>query len=177
MVSADAAGRFLSAPWLAEMAEETRQALLAVLEEGRTDAGATLVAEGGSNDRIFFLLEGAVTIARHYPGRGEELVVTLAAPSHFGETSFFQARPSIVQIRATSPAWYLSLSREAHAALRRDHPRAAEEFALAIVRLLADRFDMLDQRVSSFLHEHENDRPRASEWAAFRKRLFEESSL
>ncbi len=53
------------------------------------------------------------------------------------------------------------------------HPRIAEELAQAIVRLLAERFDLLDKRVAEISHDH----LRASELARFRARMFEEANL
>ncbi len=110
------------------------------------------------------------------------------APSVFGETSFFRGSPSIVTVRATTPVTFLTLDHPAHDALRRADPRAAEQLALSFVRVLADRFDMLDRRVSDFISQgcddntpstngHPADTPRRNEWAAFRARLFEEKTL
>lgn len=174
MVSTAAAERFQAAPWLSDLEPSARRALLKVVREGRAEAGAVLLVEGQPNDRLTFLIEGTAEIVRKYPEHGEELVATLTAPAPFGETSFFRSRPPIVTVRARTPVWFLTLDREAYAALRRDDPRAAEPFALAIVRVLAERFDLLDRRVSEFLAEHAADPPRASEWAALRARLFEE---
>jgi hypothetical protein len=63
--------------------------------------------------------------------------------------------------------------------LRRDEPRAAEALASAIVRILSERFDLLDRRLAGLMAGVEvgRDRPRASELAAFRTRLFEEPGI
>ena len=177
MVSTAAAERFQAAPWLADLDSTARLALLNVLEEGRAPAGSVLLAEGRPNDRITFLIEGTAQIVRSYRERAEELVATLHAPAPFGETSFFRGEPSIVAVRTVTAAWFLTLNRDAYNLFRRADPRTAEQFALATVRLLAERFDLLDRRVSDFLAEHAIDQPKASEWAAFRARLFEESNL
>jgi CRP/FNR family cyclic AMP-dependent transcriptional regulator len=177
MVSTAAADHFQTAPWLADLDAPARLALLNVLQEGRAAAGAVLLAEGQLNDRITFLIEGTAQIIRSYPDRAEELVATLNAPTPFGETSFFRSKPSIVSVRARTPVWFLILDREAYTLFRRVDPHAAEQFALATVRVLAERFDLLDLRVSEFLAQHAHDQPRASEWAALRARLFEETSL
>ena len=183
MVSHDAATMFLTAPWLADLDPTSRQALLNVLREDDAQAGAVLLAEGQQSDRVTFLTSGTVQVVRDYPGRGEEIVATLHAPSVFGETSFFRHSPSIVSVRATIPVTFLTLDHPAHDLLRRDDPRAAEQFALASVRVLADRFDALDRRVSDFIAQGADDpdanghTPRRNEWAAFRARLFEEPKL
>lgn len=182
MVSHDAAERFLTAPWLAELDASSREALVQVLREGRAEAGSILLAEGHHNDQITFLTEGTVQIVRAYSDR-EEIVATLQAPSVFGETSFFRGTPSIVSVRAVTDVAFLILDRLAHTLLRRVDPRAAEQLAVAFVRVLADRFDMLDRRVSEYIAHGCQDAngtpnpPRRNEWAAFRARLFEEQRL
>lgn len=183
MVSNAAAEQFLNAPWLSGLDASSRQALVQVLGEGRAEAAAVLLGENQLNDRITFLIEGTVEIVRDYPGHGEEVVATLNAPSVFGETSFFRGSPSVVAVRATTPVRFLTLDQNAHDLLRRVDPRAAEQLSLAFVRVLADRFDVLDLRVSEFLAQNGDDAPgqakhsRRDEWVAFRARLFEERKI
>jgi hypothetical protein len=73
--------------------------------------------------------------------------------------------------------WSLTLYHPAHEQLRLENPRAAEALALAAVRVLAERFDLLDKRVSDYLAGHGDDPPRASEWSSFRARIFEEPHI
>ena len=62
-------------------------------------------------------------------------------------------------------------------ALGRDAP--IEERAPEIVRILSERFDLLDRRLAGLMAEPgpARDRPRSSELAAFRTRLFEEPGI
>lgn len=164
--------RFLSAAWLAQMDAANRRALFSTLREGRAPAGSCLLAEGEPNSRITFVIEGTVVLLRSYPGRDDEVIATLVAPAPFGETSFFRGKPSIVTVRAQTPVRFLTLDRPAYEAFRASNPVAAEQFALATVRILAERFDLIDRRVSEFLHEQHDNGHKASEWADFRARLF-----
>jgi len=177
MVTPAAAERFLSAPLLAEVDKASRLAVLNVLAERRCPAGAILLEQGQPNDHISFLIEGSASITRVYPEGHAETVATLSAPSVFGETSFFRPVAPIVAVRSTTPVWLLTLDHPAHDRLRIEAPRAAEELALAAVRVLAERFDMLDKRVSDYLSQHPEGPAKANEWARFRARLFEESNL
>ena len=177
MVTPAAAERFLAAPLLAQVAPESRRAVLEVLAERREPAGATLLEQGQSNDHISFLIEGTAVVQRAYAEGRVETVATLAAPSVFGETSFFRDTPPIVTVRAQTPAWLLTLDHPAHERLRQTSPRAAEELAVAAVRVLAERFDLLDRRVSDFLRQNPDGPAKANEWARFRARLFEEPNL
>ena len=177
MVSPAASERFLSSPWLAEMDSATLNAVLNVLVESREPAGATLLAQGQPNDHIAFLIEGSATVTRVTEGGRVETLTVLSAPSVFGLTSFFRPQPPGFSVKAASPVWTLTLDHRAHDLLRRADLRAAEGLALAALRVLADRFDLLDQRVTADLAHHPEDHPRATEWAEFRTRLFDESSI
>lgn len=177
MVTPAAEERFLAAPLLAEVDRTARLAVLSVLNERREPAGAGLLEQGKANDHISFLIEGTARVLRNYPDGRVETVATLTAPSVFGETSFFRTTPPIVSVRAETAVWLLTLDHPAHDRLRRESPRAAEELALAAVRVLAERFDLIDHRVSDYLRQHPEGPAKANEWAHFRARLFEESNL
>jgi CRP-like cAMP-binding protein len=179
MVPPDAADQFLQAPWMPAMEAAARRAVLAVLREERADAGATLAAQGKLNGRIHFLLDGAVVVVRTFPDGHDEVVGHLQAPTVIGELSFFRRCPCLMSVRTTAPSRFLVLDHDAHEALRREDPRAAEQLALAAVQLLAERFEGLDRKVTNFLADQEKAQAlaRSSEWTAFRGRLFEESAL
>jgi CRP/FNR family transcriptional regulator, cyclic AMP receptor protein len=177
MVVTAAAERFLAAPWLADLDPASRHAVLNVLVESRAPAGATLLEQGRPNDHLTFLIEGSVAVLRTLHEGRVETVATLTAPSVFGETSFFRPSPSIITVRANTPVWMLTLDHPAHDLLRRADPTAAEQLALAAVRVLADRFDMLDRRVSDYIASKPEGHPKSNEWSTFRARLFEDSNL
>jgi CRP/FNR family transcriptional regulator, cyclic AMP receptor protein len=177
MVSTDAAERFLGAPFLAGVDPALRRAVLAVLSEERAAERTILLAQGQPNDHLSFLIEGEIRIERVFPEGQKETVATMSAPAVFGTTSFFRPTAPSVSVIATTDVWSLTLYHPGHEQLRLDNPRAAEALALAAVRVLAERFDMLDKRVSDYLAGHGEDPPRATEWSSFRARLFEEPHI
>lgn len=181
MVLNSAIERFLAAPLLAEVAPEARMAVVDAMAEDRAETGAVLLEQGHPNDHLSFLIEGTAEIVRIFPDNREELVAKLTAPAVFGTTSFFRPNPPTVSVRATSPVWLLTLDHPSHERLRRENPRAAEALVLATVQVLSERFDMIDQRITAYIRGHEQnghvDPPRATEWAAFRAKLFEENAL
>jgi hypothetical protein len=71
----------------------------------------------------------------------------------------------------------LSLYHPAHEALRAADPRAAEALALAVVRALSERFDLMDRLFAQFTEQHSDKPAGKSEWANFRSRLFEERGI
>jgi CRP-like cAMP-binding protein len=178
MIEEEASKRFMAAPFLAEAERESKLALLNALIEARAAAGTTLLAQGQPNDHLTFLIDGTVELERTFVNGRKEIVTTLAAPAVFGTTSFFQPKPPTVTARARTSVWMLTLYHPAHDALRRDNPRAAEALALAVVRTLSERFDLIDKLFTDYIAQHP-DAPGSnnSEWSRFRARLFEEHNI
>ncbi len=67
MVKADTAERFLTAPLLAEVDPDSRRTVLDALEEDRASSGAIVLKQGSPNNRLGFVVEGAVVIERLVP--------------------------------------------------------------------------------------------------------------
>ncbi len=176
MVLSAAAERFLAGPLLAEVEPEARLALFRALKGGQAAAGSLLIEQGRPNDRLWFLIDGSATIDRRQGGE-DRPIARLEAPGIFGATSFFRPTPPTASIRATTAVALLTLDHAGHDRLRRDEPRAAEALALAAVRVLAERFDLLDLRITEYIAAHDDDHPRSTEWARFRARLFEEPNI
>jgi len=151
---------------------------LNALAEERAAAGTALLSQGQPNDHLTFLIEGSVELGRTFGNGRKDIITTLTAPAVFGTTSFFQPTPPTVTARAKTDVWMLTLYHPAHDALRRDHPRAAEALALAVVRTLSERFDLIDKLFTQYITHHP-DLPAAtaSEWSRFRTRLFEEHKI
>jgi CRP/FNR family transcriptional regulator, cyclic AMP receptor protein len=177
MINGEATERFMAAPWLGEVDPEGKRAILEALVEARAPAGATLLEQDQPNDHLSFLIEGKAEIERTFEDARREVITTIKAPSVFGTTSFFRPDPPSVGVRATSDVWILSLYHPAHEALRRENPRAAEALAVAILRALSERFDLMDKLLSDYITRHRGESSRTSEWAGFRARLFDERGL
>jgi CRP/FNR family transcriptional regulator, cyclic AMP receptor protein len=177
MIDIQASERFMAAPWLGEVDSETKRAILTALVEAKAPSGAILLAQDQPNDHLSFLIEGTASIERILAGDRCEAITVLQAPAVFGSTSFFRPQPPSVSVRATSDVWLLSLYHPAHEALRAANPRAAESLALAVLRALSERFDLMDKYIVDFLSRHRNEPAKSSEWAGFRARLFEEPGL
>jgi CRP-like cAMP-binding protein len=177
MIDTEASERFMAAPWLGEIDAETKRSILNALVEARAPAGVTLLAQDQPNDHLSFLIGGTASIERVAGNGRREAITMLAAPAVFGSTSFFRPQPPSVSVRATSEVWMLSLYHPAHEALRAADPRAAEALALAVLRALSERFDMLDKFIVDYVARHPGEPEKTSEWAGFRSRLFEEPGL
>jgi CRP/FNR family cyclic AMP-dependent transcriptional regulator len=179
MVSAttDETGRFLDSPLLAGVDDGSRRAIARKLVPARIPRGTPLLSQGVPNDRLWFLVEGSVAIERRRLDGHVDLLATLSGPAIFGTTTFFRSTAPSASIRAESDLTPWTLDREGHEALRRDDPRSAEALALAVVRVLSERFDLLDVRIAELMDEHGDDHPKVSELASFRARLFEDPAI
>lgn len=154
----------------------TGEVLLGYLEPVDAPSGTSFLRQGSPNDRLWFLIKGTASIERTWQGKTLP-VANLTAPGIFGATTFFQPTNATVTIQATSDSTLLTLSHPAHERLRTENPRAAEALALATVRVLAERFDLLDQRMTEFFNTQVSDQVRENEWAKFRTRLFEKPNI
>jgi CRP-like cAMP-binding protein len=177
MIDSEASERFMAAPWLEEIDRETKIAILNTLVEAKAPAGAVLLPAGQPNDHLSFLMEGSVAIERDHPNGRRDTITTLSAPTVFGTTTFFRPTPPNVTVRATSDVWVLSLYHPAHEKLRTGNPRAAEALALAVIRALSERFDLIDKMFSDLSAKYSDEPVKTSEWARFRSRLFEERGI
>jgi CRP-like cAMP-binding protein len=177
MIDAKATERFMAAPWLAEVDLDTKKAICSALVDARAPVGSTLLEQGQPNDHLSFLIEGTAVVERELRNGHREMIIPLNAPTVFGTTSFFKPTPPTVKVRATSDVWILSLYHPAHETLRRTNPPAAEALALAVVRALSERFDLIDKLFTQRISQQSSEPVRQSEWAGFRTRLFEEHGL
>jgi CRP/FNR family cyclic AMP-dependent transcriptional regulator len=177
LLSTDRSAQFLTSPLLSGIEEDARLAVFQRLVEGSLEAGAPLLFQERPNNRLWFVLEGSVAIERKQTDGQIDVLASMNAPAIFGTTTFFRSSTPTATIRASSKLTLWTLDRQAHEELRRDEPRAAEALTLAVLRVLSERFDLLDDRITELMAEHGEDHPRANEWANFRSRLFEDPAL
>jgi len=177
MVKADIAEQFLANQTLLEMDLDARRALLKYLDESQDITSAVLLKQGEPNDHLSFLMEGSAVIERIHPRGDREVLAQLNAPALYGTISFFRPTPPTICVRAITPVRVLTMGHPAHDALRRDDPRTAEALAIAVVRILAERFDLLDQRFTAKMAADSHDHRKVGEWSGFRARLFEDSMV
>ena len=181
-ITATAKEEFLAAPWLKELGESPRAAVLRELKEARVPAKTDLLIQGVQNDNLIFLVGGTVDVLWDCVGGEQQLVTSLEAPAVFGVPSFFRPISPSVTVRARTEARILTLDHASHERIRRQCPEAAEVLALAAIRVLADRFDLLDGRLCELMAQEakrtsSKSTSAASEWAKFRAQLFEKATL
>jgi len=168
---------FLATPLLSGADEKARSVIFRHLAETSAPAGTALMVQGRPNDKLWFVVRGSVAVERKQPDGRVDVVANFSGPALYGTTTFFRSTGPSSTIRATSDLIVWTLDHRSHAQLRREHPREAEILALEVVRALSERFDQLDARLAGMIAGQPDGRPRANEWASFRSRLFEETSI
>jgi CRP/FNR family transcriptional regulator, cyclic AMP receptor protein len=133
------AARVHAHPLLAGVAPTLRQQLAEFATETAIPGGERIFVEGGPANRFWLLESGAVGLGVHVPGRGDQIVETVAAGQLLG-WSWLQP-PYRWRFEAASIASVTAIEFDAAAVRRRcdDDPR----FGYAIMRLflpvVADR--------------------------------------
>jgi len=176
-IATDQSEQFLAAPLLSGADDGVRLVIFHFLVETSVPAGAPLLIQGKPNDKLWFVPGGTVAIERKQPDGRIDVLANFSGPAMYGTTTFFRSSASSATVRATSNLTVWTLDHRSHIQLRREHPRAAEALALEVVRVLSERFDQLDARLAEMMAGHDDGQPRANEWASFRTRLFEETSI
>jgi CRP/FNR family cyclic AMP-dependent transcriptional regulator len=125
------AARVHTHPLLAGVAPTLRQQLAEFASETTFPGGERIFVEGGPANRFWLIESGAVGLGLHVPGRGDQIVETVAAGQLLG-WSWLQA-PYRWRFEAASIAATAALEFDAAAVRRRcdDDPR----FGYAIMRL------------------------------------------
>ena len=79
--------------------------LLPLMEQEVYDAGAVILDEGSSNDKIFFIVEGRVSVVKN-----GVLLEQLDEGKFFGEMEVLEVLPASAAIKALSTTRFLTLS-------------------------------------------------------------------
>ena len=173
----DAIAELMATPLLSGVPEGRKRTIFGALQRRPIEAGSPLIAQGVRNDRLWFLIEGDVAVDRARADGRVDRLAEFSGPAIYGTTTFFRPTGPSATIRATTDLVAWTLDQAGLDRIRQEDPEAAEALALSVVRVLSERFDLLDRKLAELLAEHADDHPRANEWANFRTRVFEEPAL
>jgi len=126
--------------------EEQIQALIPLMKEEKYNPDALIIAEGNTNDKIFFILEGQVSVSK----RGVELS-RFGEGEAFGEMEVLDVMPATASIKSISQVTALSISNRA---LHQIYKMDVKVFALMLMNLSRDlcrRLRKSDEKLASSL--------------------------
>lgn len=113
-------------------------------------AGDEILTQGQVNGSLF-IIEDGVLHARRTGGRRSVLLARLEPGSFFGEMSLFDAAPTSASIQAISDGSLLQITRDCLTAFITKHPKAGAELLQRILKGIARRLRMADDRVTNAL--------------------------
>lgn len=113
-------------------------------------AGDEILAQGQVNGALY-VVEDGVLHARRAGGRRSVFLARLERGSFFGEMSLFDAAPTSASIRAVSDGSLIRVTRDCLEAFIDRYPRAGAELLQRILRGLARRLRLADDRVTNAL--------------------------
>jgi CRP/FNR family transcriptional regulator, cyclic AMP receptor protein len=128
-----------------------------LLETKSHDAGDLLLREGQPNDRIYFILEGSVSIER-----SGTVLATLGEGDTFGEMEFLDVMPAVATVRARVATTVAAISNRALRELSRTSMRAFALVVMNLARDLSRRLRRMDEIVAGLRSVQTGSEPPAS---------------
>jgi CRP-like cAMP-binding protein len=117
--------------------------LLPLMERASYSVGELILTEGERNDRLYFILEGAVAVQR-----GHVSLVKMGEGDTFGEMEILDTVPAAATIRALSSVSLISLSNHRLHELYQSDIAIFAMLMMNLARELARRLRRMDQRVA-----------------------------
>lgn len=146
---------------LSSLAERTRRRQL--------DTGRIVFKEGAPADSLYVVLSGSVKIFINDESGKEVVLDTKKAGQYFGEM-MLDYRPRSASILTLEPSEFGVISRDDFKAFLRNHPEAAEQVILNLIRVARD----MNQRTRDGAHA---DRARVGERLRQYKKWLEEAKV
>ena len=128
-------------PFLAELHRDGLEAIAAVGETVRFDAGQAIVQKGDQGDAMYVLLSGSAQV--EVGGRYHDL----KPGDFFGEMGVIAGRQRVATVKATDAVAALRIPADGFQAFVLEHPKVA----LVMMRSLVDRLREVQERVDSWM--------------------------
>jgi CRP-like cAMP-binding protein len=126
--------------------EEQIQTLVPLMKEEKYNPDELIITEGSANDKIFFLIEGQVSVSK----KGVELS-RFGEGEAFGEMEVLDVMPATASIKSITKVTALSISNRA---LHQIYKMDVKVFALMLMNLARDlcrRLRKSDEKLASTL--------------------------
>ncbi|GBU28830.1 cyclic nucleotide-binding protein [Treponema sp. R8-4-B8] len=124
--------------------KEQVEAIIPLMQEEKYDPDVYIITEGSPNDKIFFIIEGQVSVSK----KDVELS-RFSEGEAFGEMEVLDIMPAIASIKTISQATVMTISNKA---LREIYKMDIKVFALIIMNLARDvcrRLCKTDEKLAS----------------------------
>jgi len=112
------------------MLEDQIENIIPLMEHEQFDAEATIISEGKPNDKVYFIIEGRVSVIKK-----DVVIRQFCEGEAFGEMEVLDIMPSVATIKTITPVITMSLSNKA---LRAVYNMDVKTFSLIIMNLARD---------------------------------------
>lgn len=157
-------------PILAGLTPSELGQIVGACELIRFEAGEAVFQQGEETRNLYILLEGEVKIVIAGLPLDDMEITGIAAPSAFGESTFFNAAPHTGTAECVQPGRALKLTRGAYEALVQEEALAAYKMAENAAEKLAANLQDADQWVWELLKEEQSGQI-AKAWHRYRDRI------
>lgn len=124
--------------------EEQIEGILPFMHEEKYNIDELLITEGKANDKIFFIIEGQVSVTKK-----DVLLTRFSEGEAFGEIEVLDVMPAAASIKALSPVTVMTISNKS---LRDVYKKDVAVFSLIIMNLARDlsrRLRKMDEKFTS----------------------------
>jgi len=124
--------------------EEQIEKILPLMQQENFGPGETIITEGKPNDKIYFLIEGQVSV-----NKGEVVLYRFGEGEAFGEMEVLDVMPAVASIKSLSQVTVISISNKG---LHEIYKMDVKIFSLVIMNLARDlsrRLRRMDEKLAS----------------------------
>jgi CRP-like cAMP-binding protein len=135
---------------LSKLSPRELETLLKGAKEVSFQAGEEVLTQGTVNGSLY-IIESGVLHARRAGGRRSVLLARLEPGTFFGEMSLFDAAPTSASVQGVTEGSLIQVTRACLAEFIDKHPKAAADLLQKILKGVARRLRMADDRVTNAL--------------------------
>jgi CRP/FNR family transcriptional regulator, cyclic AMP receptor protein len=150
--------------------EQTEQ-LAAAMVPMHVPAGSVVLHEGEKSTGLLVFLRGTADVLKRGADGENQTLATVNGPTILGEMGLLTDRPRAATVQAVTDCEFHLLTRTQFQRLLDRESLAAYKLIASVADVLADRLDMMDQKILDVPERHEEPAP-VEEPSSWRKKLF-----
>jgi CRP/FNR family cyclic AMP-dependent transcriptional regulator len=124
-----------ASPLARELADQEVAVLARLIEVRDLADGEVLIEEGARDSHLSVVVSGTLSVAKHTPGGGWNVLLMLRPGDLAGELSFMDGDPRYAALVASGPTRVFSLDRAQFETLLATHPQVVYKVMRAIMRV------------------------------------------
>jgi len=163
-------------PLLKDLDEQELRTMFEHMEHLCYKSESMIIEQGTESKGLWLLSEGCCEVIRtNLDGTKSQVLAMLGPGTVFGEMSFFQQTDHSASIKAVTQTTVHKLSQKAFDDLGNNKCNTATKLLKNLVRVMADRMQLMDKWVCELMGENTEDPViKQDEWHEFRTKLYSE---